>query len=442
VIASINAWLDGLPRARFGSRTREVPAFRSVGVAGFYLAVLVTMGTGLATGRSPVILAIVSIACGLSFFAWALLRRTVVRREAYSLFEQVWFALVCATGVIVAFGEPPLAYLDPVALGLCAFLSTGRIGCLLVGCCHGQPSIVGIRYGSELVGDGFPSWLLGVRLFPVQLVEAAGIALIGVVGAVFAIGATAGTAFVWFLVAYAILRFGMEGLRGDERASFGGLSGPRWMALVQGGAALAIADPLRLVGPAGAVLVGTLTFVLMSMALWRRQSGGVRLTSSALLESVREFIREAASSGTSSRDGVNSRRFGQLSAAVSAMPDGAAHVSFALPPGDGDLRRLAEVAASTLGDPIPAGPPASARSLHVVAHPAMAPLGNGRLATFLYGDILRSLDTVPAASDPATPPPEPATRPRSGYFDAPAWPTRSDVERARSPVPAGASGDS
>src|SRR5262245_10171536 len=444
-VSAINEWLDSLPRTRFGARTREVPAFRSVGVVGFYLALLVTTGTGLATGRSPVILAVVSIACGLSFFAWALLRRAVTRREAYSLFEQVWFALVCSTLVILAFGESPLAYLDPVALGMCAFLASGRIGCLLVGCCHGQPSIVGIRYGPELVGDGFPSWLVGVRLFPVQLVEAVGIAAIGVVGVVLAVSTAPGTAFVWFLLAYSVLRFGMEGLRGDERSSFAGLSGPRWMALVQGGVALAIADPERLVGPAGIAIVATLGLVLLAMALWRRQVRQTDVTSPTVVQAVREFLAESdgsrGSNGRGAPDRVSSRGFGALSAAVSATTDGPAHVSFALPEGSGDLPRLVEVASMTLGDPIPAGPPASPRILHVLAHPSVPPLGNPRLARHLYGDVLRSLEAQSAASEAGAPAPAASPGSRRRYFDVVAPPDRQVAAAPlRSTVPAGAPG--
>ncbi len=67
----LNAWLDGLPRSWVQRRATPLPAFLSLGVAGYYLAVVVTLLTGLWAGRSPLILLAVSGACAISFFVYA-----------------------------------------------------------------------------------------------------------------------------------------------------------------------------------------------------------------------------------------------------------------------------------------------------------------------------------------------------------------------------------
>ena len=227
----LNATLDALPRATLGRYTRPVPAFRTCGIVGFYGAVLTLMAVGLVTGRSLVVLAGLATIAGLSFFAWAFIRRAITGYESLVLLEHVWFAEACVAGWLWLLHVPLLPYLDAMAVALCIFLAAGRVGCLLVGCCHGRPSAFGIRYGEELVAHGFDRDLVDVRLLPVPAFEAAGLLAIGLVSALAVPWTEPGSVFTWFLVAYATLRFGLEGLRGDRRREFLALSVNRWMCL-------------------------------------------------------------------------------------------------------------------------------------------------------------------------------------------------------------------
>jgi hypothetical protein len=335
-----------------------VPAFRSIGVAGFYAALAITLGSGLATGRSVVVLAVVAVVCGLSFFAWALLRRLVTGRETLVLFEHVWFALACATVALAAMGAPIEAHLDPVVLGLCAFLSAGRLGCLVVGCCYGQPSIVGITYRADSAEDGLPAHLVGVRLFPVQLVESAGLAAIGSVGLIALPFVPPGTVFIWFLIGYGLLRFGTEGLRGDDRLSFAGLSVARWGAIAQGTVGLVLADRDRAVGPEGTALGVMLIAILLFAALWRRTRPERSLADPALLARIRSFIEDAVHDGRrrGSTAPVAASFPGAFSVAVSVgdaasgdtAPGDIVRVSVASPAGPSDVRLLRAVAQAVL----------------------------------------------------------------------------------------------
>ena len=68
--------------------------------------------------------------------------------------------------------------LDYAMIGLGICLATGRVGCLMVGCCHGRPARVGIVYGPEHIEPRLPAPVPGTKLVPVQLVEAAVVAAV------------------------------------------------------------------------------------------------------------------------------------------------------------------------------------------------------------------------------------------------------------------------
>lgn len=242
-VERVNRVLDRLPRDTLHLGARTVPAFRSMGVLGFHLAVLTAVLTAIRAGV-PVLEAFgISATAGASFFAFGLLRRALTGRETLVLLEHVWVALGAVTLYLWAAGGPVLPGLDVLSVSLCVFLAAGRAGCLIAGCCHGHPATIGLVYPASA---GLPERLHGVRLFPVQLVEAVGLLGIGLVGFVLA-GSWPGTATVWVLAAYATVRFGVEALRGDQRPSVVGVSVPRAMAVLQLGAAL-VASEMWLVG--------------------------------------------------------------------------------------------------------------------------------------------------------------------------------------------------
>lgn len=225
----LNHALDRIPRMTVWVGARELPVFRSLGIVGFQLALLAALVTALRAGV-PILDAVgLSATAAASFFGWALLRRAITGRETLVVLEHVWVAFACVALYLWAAGGPVAPGLDVLAVGLCVFVATGRIGCLTVGCCHGQPSAIGISYPPA---HGLPDRLTGVRLFPLPLVDVA--ALLGIAGVGFALaGGRAGTATVWFLAAYATVRFGTEALRGGRRPVVAGIPVARAMAAAQ-----------------------------------------------------------------------------------------------------------------------------------------------------------------------------------------------------------------
>jgi len=178
-----------------------------------------------------------------------------------------------------------------LCVALCPFLALGRIGCLVAGCCHGQPAALGIVYPPSA---GLPPRLAGVRLFPAPLVEAAALVGIGLAGLALADG-PAGTATVWVLAAYATVRFGTEALRGDPRPTLAGVPVARLMCAAQLAAALCLSElviaghPTRRIAVAAAVLA---LAGLAGMVLARRRRDP--LSAPAHLDEVWARIRSLA----------------------------------------------------------------------------------------------------------------------------------------------------
>jgi len=417
--SGLNAWLDRLPRTRFGLMSSAVPAFRSCGIAGFYLAVLAVIAGALLRGQSLMVHAVLSCVCGLSFYAWAYARRAITSREDLVLLEHVWFALLAASTTLWLLGVPVLAHLDVVATGMAFFLAAGRVGCLLVGCCHGQPCGVGIRYGAGHAQDGFPRHWVGVRLFPVPALESMGLCVIGATALLALRFAAAGSVLCWFLASYSVMRFGLEGLRGDRRPHALGLSVNRWMALAEFSFAAATtagvshdSSPAVAAAFAGSVLV----LVVALVASARRSSALARaLLRREHLASMARLVREASATATE-EPAVRCSPAG-VSVAVSSAPSGGRLVSLRLPEGAHDLRLLGALAAGALPGAIPDESRLSQDgrvALFRVPAPAEAPgaveAPSEALIEVFYASLARQLQDISVAADApsrdfAAPPP-------------------------------------
>jgi prolipoprotein diacylglyceryltransferase len=431
--AGLNRWLDTLPRTRLGRFTREVPAFRTCGVLGFYAAVLAAMGGALVARLSLVVMVAVALVCALSFFGYVYGRRWLTGRETLELLDQVWFAELVTVGALLALGVPVLPYLDVLAVALCPFLAAGRVGCTLVGCCHGRPSSFGITYRAEHAGDGFPRHLVGIRLLPVPAFEAAGLVTIGGAGLGALPFAPAGSVFAWFLVSYAILRFGLEELRGDVRPHLLGLSKPQWMSVAEFGVGLWLAQRTALepVAAAPLMVVAVLLPLTLAGALGARWwfDRRRRVLHPDHLAEAQRLLDTACRDHAAGTPPVARRSSAGLSIAVSdGSTSGSVHVSLARGP-DADLPLLCDVAARVLPrgavhDVVLAG-----GVLHIVLFPdtAAAP---PRASALYRAAVLRlqaeaiELETAPGTS--AAPVPS-----RRSYFgNGPAVEPAAVVRRA------------
>jgi len=270
VRSAVNRWLDRSARPTLVVLGAKRSAFQVCGAVGIGLGVGWAIVLALATGRS----ALVMVAVATVAVAACLLREfggKLISGEE----NLVYYYDVAAAGAAIAAylwlsGQPILPYLDFALLGLGVFLACGRIGCWMVGCCHGRPHRLGVAYRHAHAEAGFPSFLVGARLFPVQVVEALwvfGVALSG--GVLLAVlREPAGSGLAWYLVMGGLGRFVVENWRGDVRRQFGDFSEAQWTAAAMMVAVLALEVagvlPVHASAFAAAVLICVLAL------LWRR----------------------------------------------------------------------------------------------------------------------------------------------------------------------------
>jgi phosphatidylglycerol:prolipoprotein diacylglycerol transferase len=159
-----------------------------------------------------------------------------------------WYGgMIGAVGYAMHFfrkeGFPRLKALDLAGLVLPVGLFFGRLGCWFGGCCFGLVT-------EHPLGVSFPAWspaseqqwrdhLLdhpsqaSLPVYPTQLMEALGSLLIAFVaiGLVHPRKRFDGQVFCVSMALYALLRFGLEFLRADDRGIYGGLATSQWISL-------------------------------------------------------------------------------------------------------------------------------------------------------------------------------------------------------------------
>jgi hypothetical protein len=264
---SVNAALDRLARPEIVLGGSRQPTFRVCAIGGFALAVVVGVALTSAAGLSLAVTALLAVVCAVTFAVHTLARTVVTGEERLVYYHHEIACLAACALALWLLGEPVLAYLDIAVVGIGVCLAAGRLGCFAAGCCHGRPCALGVAYGEDHLAGGLASRWVGVRLFPVQLAEAAAVAVIVAAGGIAIVaGAQAGTAFVLYVAAYGVVRFALEVARGDHgRGELAGMTQPQWISLASGVAVVAL-------GAAGVVPAGplpvALTAVLAVAAVW------------------------------------------------------------------------------------------------------------------------------------------------------------------------------
>ncbi|MFO7564128.1 MAG: prolipoprotein diacylglyceryl transferase [Enhygromyxa sp.] len=287
---------------RIGSRT--LPTFLVVGTIGAVVGHLVMHVLAAVSGRSLLVtMAIGPIAVAV-FFGSSLVRRRITGRESFVMQEQFALVLLVSAAVLYAAGLPVLEYLDFLTAGLAAFLVFGRIGCTLVGCCHGVPTSLGIVYPPECHGPDGPY----PRRLPVQLISAACWVVLAILAATLSLSRAPGTAMAVVLILHGELRVGLEVLRGDSRRHVLGLSVGQIFAL----AGIAAGLILLRVGAGTttgelvlfAVGAGLALLIAVKPHVWFSDAGNARPPEHAAMLLDELVVR--------SSDAVRTRSFGEV----------------------------------------------------------------------------------------------------------------------------------
>lgn len=211
----------------------SVPAFHACGYAGLVAGVALGVTVCARHGFSAAFFLATVVAAAATFLGLALAVKVVSGAERLVYYHHEIAVFVVTALVATSARQPVLRHLELIALFVGTFLACGRVGCFMVGCCHGRPSRRGVVYGDAHVEAGFPARLARTPLFPVQLVEAVAVAAIVVAGTALVDPAAPGRALVWYVTAYGCLRFVLEPFRGDAdvRPHFVGVSEAQWISV-------------------------------------------------------------------------------------------------------------------------------------------------------------------------------------------------------------------
>jgi len=226
-------FIDHVTRPTIYVWQRPWSAFHVCGVTGLLFAFLLTMSLVLYRGLNPGVMLALTLTAVATFLGLAMLSKIIGGEEQLVSYHHEITILVASAVVLRQLHQPILPYLDITVLGIGLFRACGRVGCLMVGCCFGRPWCWGVRYRLEHAAAGFASYYVGVRLFPVQAVEALWSFGIVCSGSVFVLtGHAPGTALAWSVAVYGLGRFAFEFARGDPaRPYLWGFSQAQWISL-------------------------------------------------------------------------------------------------------------------------------------------------------------------------------------------------------------------
>lgn len=179
----------------------------------------------------PYIVMVVTTFSAFLLFSFA--AKIINGSESYVLYRQLLFSIACVSIALLLMKVSILSYLDIYAIGFGTFHVFGRLGCYKAGCCHGRPFSFGVRYSDKYRKEGFPDYLIGIPVFPVQLMEALGVVLITAFCLVLYFTQTVapGVILSWYLLLYSTLRFFLEFTRGDiDRPYWSVFSEAQWIS--------------------------------------------------------------------------------------------------------------------------------------------------------------------------------------------------------------------
>jgi hypothetical protein len=222
------------PRTHFHILAKSIPVFTVLGAAGFIFgfsySLILNASLGLPLWNSPLMF-LISIA-GFYVLTWI---TKIIREKENIVYYHHMVLFFLLLGFFLHFtGQNLHKGLDVSGLAFGLFTVFGRIGCFRVGCCHGIPFKRGVRYPESHRNSGFPRYLIGIPLIPVQLLESAiaGLAVLAGTMVVF-VSSIPGIGISIFLFSYFFARFFLEFIRGDTaRPYWLGFSEAQWTSVI------------------------------------------------------------------------------------------------------------------------------------------------------------------------------------------------------------------
>jgi len=229
-----NALLDRIIHPEVTFLGRRESAYLAWGKVGLALAIALGFVLTYQQGLSLAVILLLSATSVAALLGQTLVMKLLTGQEELVYYRHEIAIITIAALTLWLVDQPVWPYLDITILAVGTFLVCGRVGCLMVGCCHGRPHTWGARYSSTHAAAGFTRHYVGIRLFPIQFVEAAWVLATVVVGAWMIVsGRVPGEAFAWYVIVYDVGRFSFEFVRGDTgRPHVGGFSEAQWTSVV------------------------------------------------------------------------------------------------------------------------------------------------------------------------------------------------------------------
>jgi hypothetical protein len=233
-MSRFNKCLDKLVRPEVLILHKSRSAYQVCGYTGLILAIVQSMMLAIHLRLSPWILADLTGISMLTFLGLVMTTKIITGEEQIIYYHHEIAIIIMAAIFLRIINQPVLPYLDITILGIGIFLVCGRVGCLMVGCCHGRPHQWGVCYRKEHADAGFTPYYVGVRLFPIQAVESLWVFGIVLVGVMFILaGRPPGEALAWYVINFDIGRFILEFFRGDpERPYYWGFFEGQWISVI------------------------------------------------------------------------------------------------------------------------------------------------------------------------------------------------------------------
>ena len=282
-----------------------------LGLIGYAVAATAIGVIGATTGASVVERSMAIAMPPFGFWAAIAIERRITGVERIVFYRTAIAAWSMTVAVAIVTGARVMVVSDLTVVLVSAFLTFGRVGCFHVACCHGRPARFGVRYTHAHAALGFPRRLVGRRLVPVQLIEAAGSLVLACNAAATILDdGSPGTATCELVAGYACLRFVLELFRGDgARPYMLQLSEAQWTSLVMTSAVALATRSMHYMAVAAVLVVAALAVTLrtrrfsdalcaprhldqlegLHRALTRQQEGAPVTTSAGLRVSVRRI---------------------------------------------------------------------------------------------------------------------------------------------------------
>lgn len=222
------------PQLQLGQLT--LSAFQVCSYIGLSLAVIFAVCLSVITGLSPWVIIAIAFTSVATFLNLAMITKIIIGKETLIYYHQFIAVITTNSALLWLLKQPIFPYIDITILSIGICVACGRIGCLMVGCCHGKPHKFGICYQTEHAAAGFTPYYVGLRLFPIQLLESLWVFLTVFVGTIVLLNNynyEPGDILNWYLIVYAVGRFCFEFGRGDAgRFYFWGFSEAQWTSLI------------------------------------------------------------------------------------------------------------------------------------------------------------------------------------------------------------------